>query len=518
MAGRAEQVRPGGRTGRIVAGLVALCVVGPLAAVWLAAGQGTAVSAHALAALRFTLLQAVLSAALSVGLAIPLSRALWRRRFPGRKALILVMGAPFILPAIVAIFGLLGVFGRGGWMSAALGVLGLKQVSIYGLSGILIAHVFFNLPFVTRVLLHGWASIPTERFRLAASLGFGPRETRRYLEWPMLRELLPGAALAVFLVCVTSFTVALTLGGGPRATTLELAIYQSFRFDFDPGRAAVLATVQMVICAGAALLSIWVATPSGQGAGLDRQAEDWLGRGRLQVIGDGIAIALAAAFLILPLAVIVMDGLAAIPSLGSRIWLAALRSVAVSLAATAICTGAALAIATAVPYRGGRAVETAAMLPMASSALVFGTGLFLTLRGMVAPATMALPATVLANVLAALPFAVRVLAAEARRIEADYGRLADSLGMTGRARLRWLTLPRLRRQLGFSAGLAAALSIGDLGVIALFGDAAHATLPLVMYDLMGSYRMEAAAGVAVLLLGMSLAIFWLFDRWGQGGA
>ena len=35
----------------------------------------------------------------------------------------------------------------------------------------------------------------------------------------MLREVLPGAFVLVFLLCMTSFAVALTLGGGPRATT-----------------------------------------------------------------------------------------------------------------------------------------------------------------------------------------------------------------------------------------------------------------------------------------------------------
>ena len=42
------------------------------------------------------------------------------------------------------------------------------------------------------------------------------------------------------MLCVTSFTIVLTLGGGPAATTLEVAIYQALRFDFDPARAVAL--------------------------------------------------------------------------------------------------------------------------------------------------------------------------------------------------------------------------------------------------------------------------------------
>ena len=45
--------------------------------------------------------------------------------------------------------------------------------------------------------------------------------------------------------------------------------------------------------------------------------------------------------------------------------------------------------------------------------------------------------------------------------------------------------------------------MGDLGVIALFADPGHATLPFHVYGLMGSYRMEAAQGAALLLLALS---------------
>ncbi|TIW01612.1 MAG: thiamine/thiamine pyrophosphate ABC transporter permease ThiP, partial [Mesorhizobium sp.] len=66
------------------------------------------------------------------------------------------------------------------------------------------------------------------------------RPAFRLLEWPVLRAAMPGVAGLVFMLCITSFTIVLTLGGGPAATTLEVAIYQALRFDFDPARAVVL--------------------------------------------------------------------------------------------------------------------------------------------------------------------------------------------------------------------------------------------------------------------------------------
>jgi thiamine transport system permease protein len=86
------------------------------------------------------------------------------------------------------------------------------------------------------------------------------------------------------------------------------------------------------------------------------------------------------------------------------------------------------------------------------------------------------------------------------------------------ARLRWLVLPRLRPAMGLAAGVVAALSMGDFGVIALFADQGGATLPLLVQRLMGAYRMEAAAAAALVLVGLSFGLFWLLDRGGRHAA
>ena len=106
---------------------------------------------------------------------------------------------------------------------------------VFGLGGILLAHVFFNLPLAVRYILASLDGVPKENWRLAASLGFAGRNIFRLIEWPYIRASLPGIAALIFMLCVTSFTVVLTLGGGPQASTLEVSIYQALRFDFDPG-------------------------------------------------------------------------------------------------------------------------------------------------------------------------------------------------------------------------------------------------------------------------------------------
>lgn len=502
-----------GLAGAGASALVALACLGPLAAVAVQAGGGR-LGPHDGAAIWFTLWQALVSALISVALAIPVARALARRRFAGRGVLVTLLGAPFILPTVVAVFGLLAIFGRGGLINAALTGLGLPPVSIYGAHGVILAHVFFNLPLATRLILHGWLAIPAERFRLAATLGFPPAMIARVLERPMLRQVVPGAVLVIFLICTTSFSVALILGGGPRATTVELAIYQALRFDFDPGRAAMLSLAQVGICVGAGLLA-WRATMAGALAGgLDRTVQRWDARAWPYRVADALWITLAAAFLIAPIVAIVGPGLAGLGDLDMATWQAAGRSVMVAALSTGVAVGLALAVALG---RGG-AQAIAGAVPLAVSPLVLGTGLFVIIRPFVAPSDMALAVTALVNALLALPFGLRALAPAVEAAEAAHGRQADLLRLTGWRRLRIVILPRIRRPLGFTAGLSAALSMGDLGVITLFASRAQETLPLHMYRQLGSYRTDAAAGSALVLIALVLLAFWIFDRGGRGDA
>ena len=90
-----------------LAGALALFVLAPLLMVAGRAG-GFALGPADWAALWFTVVQAVISAAVSVVLAVPVARALARRDFPGRGALITVMGAPLLLPTVAVIGGVIG--------------------------------------------------------------------------------------------------------------------------------------------------------------------------------------------------------------------------------------------------------------------------------------------------------------------------------------------------------------------------------------------------------------------------
>lgn len=482
--------------------------------------------------LRFTLLQAVLSTLLSIVLAIPVARALARQpRFPGRLWLIRLMAVPMGLPVLIGALGLLGIWGRQGLINQALSALGLSQpVSIYGLAGILLAHVFFNMPLACRLMLAGLERVPAEYWLVAGGLGMRPISVFRFIEWPILHGLIPGIAGLIFMLCATSFTLVLILGGGPAATTLEVAIYQALRFDFDPGRAVMLSLLQIVVT----LLVLGVMTlfraPDDHGLTGGRTLRRIDGQRMAARCIDAALLAAATLFLGMPLAAVVVTGLEAnlFKLVSQPIFLqAAVTSLAIALAAglLAVLTSFAIIRARSVisaDRRKSLSLRGLALALGASSSLillvppiVLATGWFLALRPLGDPSRFAAVLIIVINALMALPFVIRVIEPAYTVHVSRTGRLAASLGLHGTARLRVVDWPGLRKPLFTALSFAMALSLGDLGAVALFGSDSLMTLPWLVYSKLGSYRTNDADGYA-LILGLVCLLLTIAGTAGQG--
>jgi thiamine transport system permease protein len=508
---------------------IALLIVGAFAGLLAEAWRGGALpapDAYFWRILRFTLWQAVLSTVVSVLPALLVARALFRHpAFPGRAALLRLFAMPLALPAIVAVLGILAVLGRAGFLAPLLsGVTGRAWPGIYGLSGILVAHAFFNVPLAVRLLLGSLDAVPADQWRLAAQLGLPALARLRLLEWPALRAGLPGTAGLVFMLCVASFTVVLTLGGGPAATTLEVAVYQSLRFDFDPARAALLTLAQVLLTLSGVLLLRRLGADAAGEAAPSVSRRRFSAPGRLETAVNAAVVALAGLFVFAPLLAVLLAGLradlfrlagepAVLRAAAASLGLAAGSAVMATAAAWSLAAGrAALAARGASGGFAERLLDSSAGLTLVVPPVVIGAGWFLLLRetGYVFAAA---PVMVLAvNAATAVPFALRVIRPAYDAASLRHERLCRSLGLKGWARLQLIDWPVLRRPAGTAFAFAAALSLGDLGVIALFGSDAVQTLPYLLYARMGSYRTADAAGLALLLGLVCLLLMLAADR------
>jgi len=131
--------------------------------------------------------------------------------------------------------------------------------------------------------------------------------------------------------------------------------------------------------------------------------------------------------------------------------------------------------------------------------VVLATGWFLTLPE---PASTVIAGPILVlilNSLMALPFLLRILGPAYRTHVERTDRLSESLDIFGFNRFRLVDWPCLKQDVYKALSLAMALSLGDLGAVALFGSDDFVTLPWLLYSKLGSYRSTDAAALALII-------------------
>jgi thiamine transport system permease protein len=308
---------------------------------------------------------------------------------------------------------------------------------------------------------------------------------------------------------------------------MEVAIFQSVRFDFDLERAAVLAILQIGICALLVGGGFMLVPPVPRGHGLRRAVPRPDAYSRGARIGDGVWLALGLLFIGLPVLAVLHQGFGGpvMKVLGEgNLWRAAGLSILLALGASALSLLLGFALSLTLrhlrfrryAHRRAAMMEAGGSLMLVVPPLALGTGLYVLLSPQIDVLAWAPLFVVILNACLCLPYVLRSLEEPMQLIMERQDRLARSLGIGGWNRLRLVEWPLLRRPLGRAAALSAALAVGDLGVIALFGTPETATLPLLLYQRLAAYQFDAAAVTALVLLALCLLMFGLLER-GIGG-
>jgi thiamine transport system permease protein len=471
---------------------------------------------------RFSLWQALLSSSISLIIAIPVASCLMHRRFYGRGALLQLFSVSMVVPTIVAILGLVVVYGRSGWLSQFFDI----QVPLYGLTGILLAHVFFNMPLAVRLLLQGYDLIPAGQWRQATQLGFSRWTAFRWIEWHYMKKVLPGAFVLIFMLCFSSFAVVLSLGGGPKFSTLEVAIYQALRFDFDLNKASFLALLQVMICSLFALLVYRIAPVNRQDVSLLALNRYPLKDSYWARFADGMALLCVFVLVIPPFVAIfgpIFSPLFFETLQSPALWRAVLVSLQIALPAALVSLLLGICFAVLARFCMGRQyltflpnkIEHLGNMILMVPGLVIATGLFLTLRDFGWGGQSSYWIVVWVNAVMALPFVLRALMPMMYQQERRFRNVYLSLGIQSwsRWRLEW---PLIRANVAQALGYALLLSLGDMGVIALFGSQGLVSLPLYLFQLIGAYRLEEGSCVAVVLILLCLMLFYCSSRFVGG--
>ena len=180
-------------------------------------------------ALWFTAWQALASTGLTLIVALPATFVLSRYAFTGNRALQALITVPFLLPTVVVGAAFLAVF---------------PSQLHYTATALIIAHAYFNLTVVVRIVGARWEQLHPGIEQAARTLGASPLTVFRTVTLPLLRSALATASGVIALFAFTSYGIVRTLGG-PAKATIETEIYTRSVLIGDMPGALALSIVQM---------------------------------------------------------------------------------------------------------------------------------------------------------------------------------------------------------------------------------------------------------------------------------
>ncbi|MGV9628286.1 ABC transporter permease [Streptomyces sp. NPDC003487] len=462
----------------------------------------------------FTTWQALVSAGLTLLLALPGAYVFARFDFPGKRLLRAVVTVPFVLPTVVVGTAFLALVGRGGLLDDLWGVR--LDTTVWA---ILLAHVFFNYAVVVRTVGGLWAQLDPRQEEAARMLGASRFTAWRKVTLPALAPAVAAAALMVFLFCFTSFGIVQILGG-PAYSTLEVEIYRQTADVFDLSTAAVLTIVQFA--AVGAILAVHAWTVRRRESALKlvdaaTTARRPRGAGQWALLA-GVLLTIVA-LLVLPPAVLVQrsldGGLGYYRALtgqdGNTFLVPPIDAIGNSLEYAVAATGIALLIgalaAAALTRRdAGRLVrgfDALLMLPLGVSAVTVGFGFLITLDTPPLDLRSSWILVPLAQALVGVPFVVRTMLPVLRAVD---GRLREAAAVLGASPWRvWreVDLPMVRRALLIAAGFAFAVSLGEFGATVFIARPDNPTLPVAVARLLsrpGDLNYGQAMALSTILM------------------
>ena len=179
-----------------------------------------------LVALQLTVELALLSTAIMLLIALPLSAWLARSQSVTARIVEAVIALPLVLPPTVLGFYLLIAFAPDGLIGAPWLQLSGRTLA-FSFSGLVLGSVIYSLPFVVQPLQSAFERAPVSSLELAAVLGAGPLERLATVTLPLM---MPSVLVAVglgFAHTLGEFGVALMIGGNIPGETqvLSIALY-----------------------------------------------------------------------------------------------------------------------------------------------------------------------------------------------------------------------------------------------------------------------------------------------------
>jgi len=486
--------------------------------------------------LEFTIIQATLSAILTLAIGIPIAWQLGRYSWPLQSLIRSLLTMPFVMPSIVAAMGFMSIIGENG--------LDIRSDRSTWFTTLIIAHAWFNLALVIRFcepVLSTLDPSMEEQMRLLPS-GKTWWGRFRNLWAPILMPSIAAAACMTFVFSFTSFALVewITLG----ENTLESMMAD---IGSSAGIKGVMVSKNELIL-GASIIQFSILIFS---LGL----MSWLQQRRqslLPLVSENIVktqnkkgwiiVFPAIVFAVLPLLAVLISSfrIREVDAAGSRqywsteawnyaftatnslpsAWDALQNSIGYAIITLFIALPLGWMLALTIfdlekrKPRLARILDISTMLPFAVSSVMIGLGVMLGMIKINPQFFYSLWFTpILAHVMITTPFVVRIMLPAIRSLDPSFDECAQILGMSKTKRFFLITVPMLKGSLIISSIFILAMSMGEFGaswVVTRNSD--WTTLPVIIDSIRAvpynnPMTVPAANAVSSVLMIIALLLF-----------
>ena len=469
----------------------------------------------------FSLYQAILSAIICCGLAIPLALALNRHKnYILIKGIISLCGFSFVIPSILIVYSVIQIFGYNGFLNSHLNLYNILSIdTIYGIKAILIAHVLLNTPFATRLFVQNLNNIPKKYYEISKTFNISILGNIIKLELPIIKQNLFTVFSIIFSLCFLSFAIVMALGGGPRNSTLEVAIYQYALFELNFDKAIVLSFIQISIC----LFFVFVGFFKLKGSNFfeieitpnDHPHKDY----KLIKIIDYSLISFLVFFLFSPIAVLISDFINVDFSkiVFSKAFLKALsNSLLISITTGLLVSiiGFFISCLIIINYKNiflQQLLFVLSSMIVIISPIIFSLGYFIILQNLMHFIYFKFFVVILINIIFLLPFSILILFSSLKNLYLSFKDIQTAFRINLIDYFK-IIFPLIKKNFFYIFSFSTVITFGDFTIISFFRNENFETLPSYLFKLISVYRFEEASFVAGIILLISMLIYFIIDN------
>ena len=466
--------------------------------------------------------QAFLSAILSCLIAIPFALSLYRHRKSFiSKIIISLCGYSFVLPSILIVFSVIGIFGINGALNNYTKIYEVFNIkTIFGLKAIILGHILLNAPFATRLFFQNLNTIPKSYVDLSMSLSLNFWANTFQIEWPILKQNLLSIFSIIFVLCFLSFAIVMALGSGPSRSTLEVAIYQLALFDLNFNKAIILSIYQILICIIFLITGFYKQRGSKffeiQINNIDHPFS------KITAIKciDYFLIFFLSTFLFSPIIFVLHNFFQSmfieniflkkyfLDALLNSFYLCMLTGLLVTSIGFIISI---LLIQVRKKIFLQQILFLISSIILIISPVIISLGYFIILGELRYIYLVTLGVIIIINTIFLIPFSILILFTKIKNIFLNFNDIKITFRLSNINYIK-IIYPLIKKNLFYVFSFSSAVSFGDFTIISFFKNSSFLTLPSLLYKLISSYRFNEASIVAGLILIFSLFIYLIFDN------